>query len=382
MCVSCNSCDQPLSISLWNDLTEARYFDGLKNWADSFQVIGFRALKPYTRRGFSMNSSMSTRIIYEPKGERARVLQDWVKLFHQKIVDRQAMLLDVRYPCENKNIVSIADLKRRNPSNTMQEEILWIEVTIQNADLEKVNAYTGCSNCSKRSNLPLQKRFSCSSCSNKESIFTERATFKFEARDNTGSMAFTTFNNDTERLFRKTAAEIYAIKEEGDYDSFKTIQNMLSSIPFYIQVGPTLHLAQNNVLEWALKSVELKDDPNTQEVTDQTQGTNETQVPKIMTEMQSSEPFIPTPNLKISSMNHLQQETFTEEPESPQQTFEMNKQTKSAGKRPMETKAEQDTSQLLRSQPAAKKKLCFGGMSPQKRTKTQGHTKSLGRGNV
>ncbi|XP_021774140.1 uncharacterized protein LOC110738079 isoform X1 [Chenopodium quinoa] len=292
------------------------------------------------------------------------------------------MVLDVKYPGENKKIVSIADLKRRKPSNTMQEEILWIEVTIQNADLEKVNTYTGCSNCSKRSNLPLQKRFSCSSCSNKESICTERATFKFEARDDTGSMAFTTFNNDTERLFRKSAAEIYAIKEEGDYDSFKTIQNMLSSIPFYIQVGPTLHLAQNNVLEWALKSVELKDDPNTQEATDQTQGTNETQVPKIMTEMQSSEPFIPTPNLKISSMNNSQQETFTEKPESAQQTSEMNKQTKSAGKRPMETEAEQDTSKLLESQPAAKKKLCFGGMSPQKQTKTQGHTKYQGRGNV
>ncbi|XP_021766975.1 replication protein A 70 kDa DNA-binding subunit B-like [Chenopodium quinoa] len=196
-----------------------------------------------------MNSAMSTRIIYEPEGEQARVVSDWANLFHQRLVDRQARVLDVRYPSENKKIVSIAELKQKKPSNTLQEETLWIEVTIQDAELEKVNAYTGCSNCCKRTNLPLQKRYSCSSCLNKECICTKRITFKFEASDTTGTMAFTTFNDDTERLFRKTAAEIYAIKESDDHNAFKTIQDLLSSTPFYIKVGPTWHLGQNNVLE-------------------------------------------------------------------------------------------------------------------------------------
>uniref|UniRef100_A0A803KWU8 Replication factor A C-terminal domain-containing protein n=1 Tax=Chenopodium quinoa TaxID=63459 RepID=A0A803KWU8_CHEQI len=190
------SCDRSLTISMWNDLTAGNYFDKLPTWAEAFKVIGFTALKPYTRRGFSMNSAMSTRIIYEPEGEEARVVSDWANLFHQRLVDRQARVLDVRYPSENKKIVSIAELKQK-----------------KDAELEKVNAYTSCSNCCKRTNLPMQKRYSCSSCLNKECICTERISFKFEASDTTGTMAFTTFNDDTERLFRKTAAEIYAIKE-------------------------------------------------------------------------------------------------------------------------------------------------------------------------
>uniref|UniRef100_A0A803MXM3 Replication factor A C-terminal domain-containing protein n=1 Tax=Chenopodium quinoa TaxID=63459 RepID=A0A803MXM3_CHEQI len=238
---------------------DPKYFDKLSNWAETFKVIGFRALKPNTRRGFSMNSGMSTRIVYEPKGNRATVLSDWANLFYQRVVDRQARVLEIRYPSENRKILSIAELKQKKPSNTLQEEVLWIEVTIENAELEKVNAYTGCSNCWKRTNLPLQKRYSCAACSNKECISTERITFKFEARDDTGTMAFTTFNDDTERLFRKTAATIYAIKEADDQDAFRAIQDMLSSTPFYIKVGPTQHLGQNNVLEWTLKTIELKE---------------------------------------------------------------------------------------------------------------------------
>ncbi|XP_021741231.1 probable replication factor A 73 kDa subunit isoform X1 [Chenopodium quinoa] len=253
--VTDESCDQPLTISLWNDLTAPKFFEKLPNWAEAFQVIGFRALKPYTRRGFSMNSGMSTRIIYKPEGDRARELSDWANLFHQKILDRQTRVLEVKYPGENKKIVSIAELRRKKPSNTIQEELLWIEVTIQNAELEKVHAYTGCSNCWKRTNLPLQKHYSCTSCYKKECICTERTTFKFEASDGTGTMAFTNFNDDTERLFRRSAAETYAIKEADDHNAFEAIQDMLRSKPFYIKVGPTSHLGQNNVLEWNLKGI-------------------------------------------------------------------------------------------------------------------------------
>ncbi|XP_021747621.1 uncharacterized protein LOC110713485 [Chenopodium quinoa] len=206
---------------------------------------------------------------------------------------------------------------------------------------ESPNAYTGCSDCSKRTNLPLQKCYSCSVCSVKESICTERATFKFKASDDTRSMAFTTFNDDTERLFKKTSAEIYDIKEKGDYDEFKAIQDIISTTPFYIKVRPTLHLAQNNVLEWDLKTIELKEDPNTQEAANEIQGENETHPTKISIKMQNSELIIPTPNLKTTAKKRSQQETFTETLESPQQNSGSLKQEKSLGKRPMETEIQQ-----------------------------------------
>ncbi|XP_021773473.1 uncharacterized protein LOC110737417 [Chenopodium quinoa] len=238
-------------------------------------------------------------------------------LFYQKVVDRQARVLEVRYPSEEKKILSIDELKQRKPSNTLQDELLWIEVTIQYAELEKVNAYTGYSNCWKRTNLPLQKRYSCSSCSKKECISTNRITFKFEASDDTGTMAFTTFNDDTERLFRCSAAEIYAIKEADNHETFKVIKDMLRSTLFYIKVGPTLHLGQNNVLEWTLKSIKLKEDPDTQEAlqpfdSSSSQGKDGNEKDAHQTvELGNPEPVIPTPNIKSSSQMHTQENPCT-----------------------------------------------------------------------
>ncbi|XP_021715905.1 uncharacterized protein LOC110683801 [Chenopodium quinoa] len=370
---------------MWNDLTAPKYFDKLSNWAETFKVNGFRALKPNTRCGFSMNSGMSTRIVYEPKGNRATVLSDWANLFYQRVVDRQARVLEIRYPSENKKILSIAELRQKKPSNTLQEEVLWIEVTIENAELEKVNAYTGCSNCWKRTNLPLQKRYSCVACSNKEYISTERITFKFEARDDIGTMAFTTFNDDTERLFRKTAATIYAIKEAADQDAFKAIQDMLSSTPFYIKVGPTRHLGQNNVLEWTLKTIELKESLDTEQniqdtVTNTDQGKDSMEKHSENTVVSGpSEPFIPTPKMKKSSEEQTEASIYTEIATSPQESAENLKRKKSLGKSPMESGDQETDLELQTSQTGAKKKLCFGGMTQKNHTKGQNPGISLGR---
>ncbi|XP_021713520.1 uncharacterized protein LOC110681691 [Chenopodium quinoa] len=86
-----------------------------------------------------------------------------------------------------------------------------------------------------------------------------RVTFKFEAADHSGTMSFTTFNDDTEKLFRKTASEIWNMKTSGNFEVFKAIQEILSTKPFFIQVTPTLELARNSVLLWTLKSIEVED---------------------------------------------------------------------------------------------------------------------------
>ncbi|XP_021766259.1 replication protein A 70 kDa DNA-binding subunit D-like isoform X2 [Chenopodium quinoa] len=223
-----------------------------------------------------------------------------------------------------------------------KDELLWIEVTIQYAELEKVKAYTGCSNCWKRTNLPLHKRYSCSSCSKKECISTKRITFKFEASDDTGTMAFTTFNDDTERLFRCSAAEIYAIKEADNHDAFKVIQDMLSSMPFYIKVGLTLHLGQNYILEGTLKSIEPKEDPNTREAlqpfdssSNQGKDGNEKDAQQTVG-LGNPEPVIPTPNIKTSSQMQTQEDPCTETLELPQQDVESFKRKKTLEKSPTE----------------------------------------------
>ncbi|XP_021739398.1 uncharacterized protein LOC110705776 [Chenopodium quinoa] len=201
-------------------------------------------------------------------------------------------------------------------------------------------------------------------------------------------MAFTTFNDDTERLFRKTAAEIYAIKESDDHNAFKTIQDLLSSTPFYIKVGPTWHLGQNNVLEWTLRAIELKENPHTQEAEQLSAGyfsqekDASEKVPENTIESGNSEPFIPTPNLKKNSDKHTQEEPYTETLDTPQQSIESLKRKKSLGKSPMEFESEESESQVPLSQVGAKKKLCFGGMTTKKDTAGQNPTIPLAKDRV
>lgn len=56
------------------------------------------------------------------------------------------------------------------PSNTMQEEVAWIEVTIPNAELNKIHAYAGCLECSKRTSLPVGTRYRCSVCKKGDTV--------------------------------------------------------------------------------------------------------------------------------------------------------------------------------------------------------------------
>uniref|UniRef100_A0A803MQM3 Uncharacterized protein n=1 Tax=Chenopodium quinoa TaxID=63459 RepID=A0A803MQM3_CHEQI len=50
--------------------------DALNFWAEKFAVVGFTALKHNPRRAFALSTTMSTRIIHNPKGDRANVLRE------------------------------------------------------------------------------------------------------------------------------------------------------------------------------------------------------------------------------------------------------------------------------------------------------------------
>lgn len=159
---------------------------------------------------------------------------------------------------------------------------------------------------------------------------------------------------------------------QDDHDAFRPIQDMLSNKPFFIKVGPTLHLGQNNVLEWTLKSIELKEDLETQEVlqpfdssSNKAKDANEKAKQQTM-QLANPEPVIPTPNMKDSSEKHTQERHFTETLESPQQDIESLKRKKSLGKSPVQFQGDENESQPPLSQVRAKKKLCFGGMTPEK----------------
>ncbi|XP_021740148.1 uncharacterized protein LOC110706542 [Chenopodium quinoa] len=171
--VTDTSQDHAMTISTWNDLT-GKPCDAMNNWAERFNVVGFTALKTRHTRGFTLNTTMSTRIIMNPKGERADMLREWVKLYQHVLLDRQEKILNVRYPSAEKKVVTIAELRSKKASNAIPDEVAWIRVTIPDPDLQRVNAYIGCLGCGKRTHLPVGTRFPCISCKKGETTTVYR----------------------------------------------------------------------------------------------------------------------------------------------------------------------------------------------------------------
>ncbi|KAK9715198.1 hypothetical protein RND81_06G149100 [Saponaria officinalis] len=249
--------EQPIIISTWNYLAEIDC-DTLSAWTKKFSVVGFTALRVSTHKGFSLTSSMSTTIIHDPQESKARALEDWV-LQHQKALsDRQARVLDVRNPSQEKVITTINALKQKTVHNTLQEERRWLKVVIPEANIDRVNAYLGCSNCGKRTDVPVGKAYACTTCSKKDCVSSPRITFNCEVADGTGTLAITMFTEDSEKLFRMTAADIFRVKHSDDQIAFKAIQQLLRTSDVLIEVGPKTTLSRNNILQWILKQVVIE----------------------------------------------------------------------------------------------------------------------------
>uniref|UniRef100_A0A803MZ79 Uncharacterized protein n=1 Tax=Chenopodium quinoa TaxID=63459 RepID=A0A803MZ79_CHEQI len=137
--------------------------DALNFWAEKFTFVGFTSLKHNPRRAFALLTTMSTRIIHNPKGDSANMLREWV-------------------------------------------------------------------------------------------------AFKFEVVDVTGSMTLTSFNNDTEKMFGRTAAEIKTMKDCGDVFGFQEIEEKLRKKTTFLKLGPSNSLGSSSVLEWSLKTIDISDD--------------------------------------------------------------------------------------------------------------------------
>uniref|UniRef100_A0A803KVT6 Uncharacterized protein n=1 Tax=Chenopodium quinoa TaxID=63459 RepID=A0A803KVT6_CHEQI len=161
--------DHAMTISTWNDLT-GKPCDAMNNWAEKFNVVGFTALKTRHTRGFTLNTTMSTRIIMNPKGARVDMLREWVKLYQHVLLDRQERILNVRYPSAEKKVVTIAELRSKKAANATPDEVAWIRVTIPEVDLQRVNAYIGCLGCGKWIHLALGTRFPCISCKKADTV--------------------------------------------------------------------------------------------------------------------------------------------------------------------------------------------------------------------
>ncbi|XP_056685528.1 replication protein A 70 kDa DNA-binding subunit B-like [Spinacia oleracea] len=209
--LSDHSSEQPLIISVWNDLAGSDC-DDLSSWAEKFTVVGFTSLRATSHKGFSLTSSMSTMFVHGPHGDRAIALREWACNHQDVLSDRQARVLDVRNPSSERVIMTVDALKRKKNTNTLQEERCWIQVVVPEPKLEKVHAYLGCPNCGRTTYTPVGKAYTCLTCKKQGVISSPRITFNCEVSDGTDKYALTSFTEDSEKLFGMTAADLFRMK--------------------------------------------------------------------------------------------------------------------------------------------------------------------------
>uniref|UniRef100_A0A803M336 Replication factor A C-terminal domain-containing protein n=1 Tax=Chenopodium quinoa TaxID=63459 RepID=A0A803M336_CHEQI len=249
---------QPIIVNVWNHLAGSAC-EKLNVWAEKFIVVSFTSAKASTLKGFSLSTGMDTRIIYEPKGDKANVLREWSNLYLQRLLDRQARILQAQ--------------------NSLQDERHWLPATISTANLQQLTIYTGCLKCGKPTTLPEGREFGCTKCYTKETVACIRVTFTFDVVDNTDSISLTAFSNEVEKILGMHAKQIYAIKENEDHISFEKAKQNFSSKLLHLKVAPTPALTATNKLQWSLEDTiieSMEEDKTMKEVEGNTKGTSST----------------------------------------------------------------------------------------------------------
>uniref|UniRef100_A0A803MLQ3 Uncharacterized protein n=1 Tax=Chenopodium quinoa TaxID=63459 RepID=A0A803MLQ3_CHEQI len=174
--------NQPSTISTWNDLSGTAS-DALNFWAERFSVVGFTTLKQNPRRAFALSTTMSTRIIHDPKGDRANMLRECSDtLYLYKVVaqkqllqDKQSRVLQIRDYTQQQSMKKIEELKEKKAANALMEEKHWIQAIIPSAALENVFVYTSCSSCGRKCSYPEGRQFTCIVYDNKNCISSPSA---------------------------------------------------------------------------------------------------------------------------------------------------------------------------------------------------------------
>uniref|UniRef100_A0A803MDJ2 Replication factor A C-terminal domain-containing protein n=1 Tax=Chenopodium quinoa TaxID=63459 RepID=A0A803MDJ2_CHEQI len=167
--------------------------NGKINYVREIVITDQSNVQPVTVFCFALTSGMSTRIIHNPKGDRANVLREWAYLYMTMLMDKQARVLHVRYPSNDKMLLTITEA-----CNVVQDERFWLRVTIPYLDVNKLHLYVGCNTCSAPTDIPVGTHYQCSVCKKHDRISSHSVYLEFEATDGTGRMSFMALNDDTE----------------------------------------------------------------------------------------------------------------------------------------------------------------------------------------
>ncbi|KAK9671297.1 hypothetical protein RND81_12G020000 [Saponaria officinalis] len=247
-----HSVEQPLIITAWADLA-TKEGETLKDMSESFPVVGFTYLKPFYHKGFSLSTTTTTFVKYNPEGEKADALRAWGQANQETISNKRRQVFEVRLLEIQRITTTMKRLRGKKVSDVLQEERHWLHVLIPEFDRKDVRFYLRCSQCGTRNDEDICVSYTYNTCKRQNVISSPRMNVTFEASDETGSYTFTAFTEDAERLLEAKAAQLYAMASEEKVDYLRKVEGRIRSTPTYIQVGPATSLSRNRVLKWVIK---------------------------------------------------------------------------------------------------------------------------------
>ncbi|KAK9698910.1 hypothetical protein RND81_08G139900 [Saponaria officinalis] len=250
------STEQPLIITAWAELA-TKEGEQLKEVFESFPVTGFTCLKPSYHKGFSLSTTSSTFVKFNPEGEKAEMLRAWGEANKKAISIKHRQVFDVRLPETTRITTTIKRMCSKKASDTLQDERHWLHVFTPEFDRKDVRFYLGCNHCGTGSNEDISVVYNCDTCKRQGVTSVPRMNVTFEAVDETGSYTFTAFTVDAEKLLEIKANVLYAMKLEEKQDYLRDAESKIRASSVYIQVGPAASLSRNRVLKWVLKQLSL-----------------------------------------------------------------------------------------------------------------------------
>ncbi|XP_074312595.1 uncharacterized protein LOC141648049 isoform X2 [Silene latifolia] len=103
-----------------------------------------------------MKTTMSTTFIHAPTGDEPKALEHWRNRHQTKLSEIQASISTVKQSFTGNQSTMITALSKKKTKltqvhNTIQDEKYILNITIPEANFDKVIAYLGCSKCGTRS---------------------------------------------------------------------------------------------------------------------------------------------------------------------------------------------------------------------------------------
>uniref|UniRef100_A0A803MI29 Replication protein A OB domain-containing protein n=1 Tax=Chenopodium quinoa TaxID=63459 RepID=A0A803MI29_CHEQI len=251
-----HSTDSPVKVCTWNDLS-GKLCETLVSESDNFKVIGITALRPITRKGFQLESSMSTVIIESPEGEKAAALTEWERKHRSVLIEHQNRVTAAWNPPAERILTTIAHIKTKKVNATIQELCAAVSQpsssSVDNNNMFRFHFHDICFIMQVAKTLPQEVYWLRVTASDIQ------ATITFTASDGTGALQLTAFTENSVPLLGMSAADIYHMKALDDTTKFGQIANKLRNTYFLLKIGPTTALEQNKVLQWGIKGVEMED---------------------------------------------------------------------------------------------------------------------------